>query len=100
MKELVASGLVIRSVVGEQRADVAHRKMVPRLLLVAAVLLCSVAARHRASLPPELPPGPADIFSAARPDLVHSTHLDLDLTIDFGTHVIRGSVTHDIVNRA
>lgn len=38
----------------------------------------------------------ADIHSFARPNAVRSTHLDLDLALDFDHHVARGSVTHTL----
>lgn len=70
----------------------------PRLLLIAAVLLSSVAARHRAVVtPPERQPL-ADVFSASNPRDVESTHLALDLTVDFDAQVLRGSVTHTLLH--
>ena len=38
----------------------------------------------------------ADIHSYARPAQVRSTHLDLDLLLDFERHIARGSVTHHL----
>ena len=37
-----------------------------------------------------------DVHSYAEPSRVRSTHLDLDLTLDFTAHVARGSVTHHL----
>jgi leukotriene-A4 hydrolase len=69
-----------------------------RVVLMLAVLLTFVAARHRAVAPPEREPIP-DVFSLSNPTRVTSTHLDLDLTVDFNAQVVRGSVTHTILNR-
>jgi aminopeptidase N len=71
---------------------------VRRLLVLAAIFVSSVAARQRVVLPPVIRDAPADIFSAAQPALVRTTHLSLDLTVDFDAQVIRGSATHEIDN--
>jgi leukotriene-A4 hydrolase len=42
------------------------------------------------------PAAPLDPFSASQPQSVRSTHLDLDLTVDFAAKRIRGAVTHTI----
>lgn len=42
------------------------------------------------------PAAPLDAFSSSQPQVVRSTHLDLDLTVDFAAKRIRGSVTHTI----
>jgi leukotriene-A4 hydrolase len=47
------------------------------------------------------PPSPSvptmqDVHSFAEPTKVRSTHLDLDLTLDFERHVARGKVTHHL----
>jgi hypothetical protein len=68
-----------------------------RLLLLLAVLLCFVAARRRAVPTPEREPIP-DVFSASNPTHVKSTHLSLDLTVDFNAQILRGFVTHTLVN--
>jgi aminopeptidase N len=69
-----------------------------RVLLIAAILVCTVAARHRAVVtPPERQPL-ADVFSASNPRDVESTHLALDLTVDFDAQVLRGSVTHTLLH--
>jgi hypothetical protein len=67
-------------------------------LLIAAVLLCAVAAKRRAVLPPAARQPLADAFSAANPHDVESTHLALDLTVDFGAQQLRGSVTHTLLH--
>ena len=69
-----------------------------RLVLLLAVLLTFVAAKHRGVQLPEREPIP-DVFSLSNPTRVTSTHLDLDLTVDFTTQTLRGSVTHTILNR-
>jgi len=68
-----------------------------RLLLIAAVAFSLIAAHPRAVAPPSRPPI-ADIFSASNPRQVESTHLALDLTIDFDAQILRGSVTHTLRN--
>src|SRR5436309_2535624 len=67
-----------------------------RFLLIAVVLFSLVAARHRAVVPPVREPL-ADVFSASNPRSVESTHLSLDLTVDFDAQVLRGSVTHTLL---
>jgi len=42
------------------------------------------------------PPVADDPHSFARPDQVRSTHIDLDLTLDFERHVAHGTVTHQL----
>ena len=69
-----------------------------RLSLSIALLLFAVAARHRALPPPSARPAPVDIFSAARPWDIESTHLSLDLTVDFTAQILRGSVIHTVSN--
>jgi len=69
-----------------------------RLVLLLAVLLTFVAAKHRGVQLPDRDPIP-DVFSFSNPTHVTSTHLDLDLTVDFNAQVLRGSVTHTILNR-
>ncbi|MDP9192909.1 MAG: hypothetical protein M3P06_14500 [Acidobacteriota bacterium] len=46
------------------------------------------------------PAPPLDQFSASQPQIVRSTHLDLDLTVDFATKQIRGAVTHTLEHLA
>ena len=70
-----------------------------RLLLAFAVLLCLTAARQRATLPPAGRQPIADVFSASNPHEVMSTHLSLDLTVDFDAQVLGGSVTHTLQHR-
>ena len=70
-----------------------------RLAFLAAVFVCFVAARHRAVPPPAGGHQPIpDVFTASNPRSVESTHLALDLTVDFDAHVLRGSVTHTLVH--
>jgi leukotriene-A4 hydrolase len=70
-----------------------------RVLLVVLILLTPAAARRRAVAPPEGRQPIADVFSAANAHAVTSTHLSLDLTVDFDQQVLRGSVTHTLLNR-
>ncbi len=70
-----------------------------RFLLAAAILLCLTAARQRAVSPPAGRQPIGDVFSAANPREVTSTHLSLDLTVDFDAQVLRGSVTHTLLHR-
>jgi len=69
-----------------------------RLVLLLAVLLTFVAAKHRGVQLPDRDPIP-DVFSLSNPTRVTSTHLDLDLTVDFNAQVLRGSVTHTLLHR-
>src|SRR5690242_3114239 len=70
-----------------------------RILFLAAVFVCFVAARHRAVPPPAGGHQPIpDVFTASNPRSVESTHLALDLTVDFDAKVLRGSVTHTLVH--
>lgn len=68
-----------------------------RLLLLVVVLLSFTGAKRRAIVLPERQPIP-DVFSVANVRSVSSTHLSLDLTVDFNAQVLRGSVTHTIEN--
>jgi aminopeptidase N len=70
-----------------------------RILLLVLVLLTPAAAHRRAVLPPEGRQPIADVFSASNPRAVTSTHLSLDLTVDFDQQILRGSVTHTLLNR-
>jgi leukotriene-A4 hydrolase len=69
-----------------------------KLSLGLALLLFAVAARRRVVPPPSARIAPADIFSAAQPSDIESTHLSLDLTVDFATQTLRGSVVHSVSN--
>ncbi|MDQ6799671.1 MAG: hypothetical protein M3041_02415 [Acidobacteriota bacterium] len=69
-----------------------------RLALSVALLFFTFAARQRVVPPPFARPAPVDIFSAARPSEIESTHLSLDLTVDFSTQTLRGSVLHTVSN--
>ena len=44
----------------------------------------------------DLPPTPADSHSAARPNQVRSTHLDLRLVLNFEGHFAAGTATHTL----
>jgi hypothetical protein len=69
------------------------------LLLVTVPLFAQ--RRHAASPPPPYdPPPPVDVFSAADPTQVRTTHVSLDLEVDFAKYQVRGSVTETIVNLA
>jgi leukotriene-A4 hydrolase len=70
------------------------------LSLLLLALAPGAEARHRSvrSRGPrdQGPAAPLDQFSSSQPQLVRSTHLDLDLTVDFAAKRIRGAVTHTI----
>lgn len=74
------------------------------LALVLLALVPDVEARQRSvrsgSPRDQGPAPPVDQFSASQPQLVRSTHLDLDLTVDFAARRIRGSVTHTLEHLA
>lgn len=71
-----------------------------RLLLVLALgFSFSAAAKHRGVAVPVRQPI-ADIFSVSNYAQVTSTHLVLDLTVDFTAQILRGSVTHTLSNPA
>ena len=69
-----------------------------RLALTIALLFLTVAARQRPLPQPSARPAPADVFSAAQPADIESTHLSLDLTVDFASQTLRGSVIHTVSN--
>src|SRR5436305_3816844 len=71
---------------------------VRRIVLIVAVLLCTVAAKRRATIPPVAREPLPDVFSVSNPRAVESTHLSLDLTVDFDAQVLRGSVTHTLLH--
>jgi aminopeptidase N len=70
------------------------------LALVLLALVPDAVARQRSvrsgSPRDQGPAAPLDQFSASQPQIVRSTHLDLDLTVDFAAKRVRGSVTHTI----
>jgi leukotriene-A4 hydrolase len=70
--------------------------MRPLLPLLPPLLL---AACHSTPppMPSRLPPTAADRHSAARPNEVRSTHLDLRLVLDFDGQRVDGTATHTIV---
>lgn len=57
-----------------------------RLLPLLVLASCATVTAH--------PAATDDPHSFARPDQVRSTHLDLDLTLDFARHVAEGTATH------
>ena len=74
-------------------------RAVRRFLLIALLIAFPVEARRRVVSPRTDPP-PHDQFSAAELADIRTTHLALDLTIDFDARQIRGSATHTILNLA
>lgn len=78
--------------------------MRPRTFLTSSLLfvllfVSAAAARPRGVQPPHtrVDAPPRDTFSAANPE-VRTTHLELDLTVDFEARVVRGTATHTIQN--
>lgn len=72
-----------------------------RFLAIALLLAAPVFAqrRHAALPPPPYEPlPPVDVFSSADITQAHTTHLGLDLTVDFDKYQVRGSATHTIAN--
>src|SRR3954447_7083886 len=71
-------------------------------LLFALLFAVPTFAQRRHAVP--VPPpyvanvAPQDVFSAADPAQVTTTHVDLDLTIDFDHYQVRGSATETIRN--
>lgn len=77
------------------------RTPIRRLAAIALLLAAPLFAqrRHAASPPPPYdPPPPLDVFSAAEITQVRTTHLSLDLEVDFVKYQVRGSATETIVN--
>lgn len=76
--------------------------MTPRRLVVllAFLLALPLSARPRPVAHPGAPfeTPPPDVFSFAEPAEVRTTHLSLDLDVDFDTRTIRGASTHTIAN--
>ncbi|HEX5050706.1 MAG TPA: M1 family metallopeptidase [Planctomycetota bacterium] len=68
-----------------------------RVLLSMLVLTACATGPSPTPAPAAMPD--ADIHSYARPAEVRSTHLDLDLTLDFDAHKATGSVTHRLERR-
>lgn len=67
------------------------------LLLIIALATASADARQRPVHRPDHPP-PHDIFSAAETAEIRTSHLALDLEVDFDALRLRGSATHTIIN--
>jgi leukotriene-A4 hydrolase len=77
------------------------RTPIRRLLAIALLLTVPVFAQRRhAALPPPPyeAPLPVDVFSSADITQVRTTHLSLDLTVDFDKYQVRGSATETIEN--
>ena len=66
------------------------------LLPLSAFLATAACSLSPADGQPDEPGASADLHSSARPAQVRTTHLDLDLQLDFAAHVARGSVTHTL----
>ncbi|NIJ09038.1 aminopeptidase N [Sphingomonas vulcanisoli] len=75
----------------------------PRLPLRSLTLALALASAAQAA--PDAPspilttPEARDELTYARPEIARVTHVDLDLTADFATHVMRGTATLDILAR-
>ena len=68
------------------------------ILCVAGTMLAAPAlARPDAPAPILTTQDAHDALSYARPQVARVTHVDLDLTADFATHVMRGTATLDIL---
>jgi aminopeptidase N len=73
--------------------------------VTCALLIASTASAPTATAAPDTPspiltsPDAKDVLSYARPEIARVTHVDLDLTADFKTHVMRGTATLDILAR-
>ncbi|MHB0970796.1 MAG: M1 family aminopeptidase/hydrolase [Thermoanaerobaculia bacterium] len=69
-----------------------------RLALVLLLLALLVSARPRPVARPDIlgDAPPEDVLSVAEPSKIRTTHLALDLDVDFETRTIRGTATHTI----
>lgn len=65
--------------------------------LAAAFTMSPAFARPDAAAPILTTPEANDILSYARPRVARVTHVDLDLTADFATHVMHGTAALDIL---
>jgi leukotriene-A4 hydrolase len=76
------------------------RRFLPIAASLVLVLVLPVEAQRRraAHYPVHAPPPPLDIYSASRPAEVRTTHLGLELDVDFTRREIRGTATHEIAN--
>ena len=69
-----------------------------KILIVSVSAIASVAhAAPDAPSPILTTPEAKDVLSYAVPQVARVTHVDLDLTADFTTHVMRGNATLDIL---
>ena len=69
-----------------------------KILIVSVSAIASVAhAAPDAPSPILTTPEAKDVLSYAVPQVARVTHVDLDLTADFTTHVMRGKATLDIL---
>ena len=74
-----------------------------RVLFLTLLLATPLFADRRHAVQPVVPfvpesVAPVDVFSAAEPAQVLTTHVDLDLDVDFDKYQVRGSVTETINN--
>jgi aminopeptidase N len=75
--------------------------MRPSLAALALISLASIAPAADAA--PDAPspiltsPDAKDVLSYAQPEVARVTHIDLNLTADFDTHVMRGTAALDIL---
>ncbi|HEX6159153.1 MAG TPA: leukotriene A4 hydrolase C-terminal domain-containing protein [Thermoanaerobaculia bacterium] len=77
--------------------------MRPRTLLLVFSFLLLTAARQRAVPHPTAPPAtpkPADVFTFSNTHEVTTTHVALDLSVDFGQRKLSGSATLTLDNFA
>jgi aminopeptidase N len=70
------------------------------LLFLVLLVTLTLGARSRPVTHPSQPVDapPRDVFSVARPTEIRTTHLALDLDVDFDTRTIRGTATHTITH--
>ncbi|HWI85832.1 MAG TPA: M1 family metallopeptidase [Sphingomonas sp.] len=66
-------------------------------ILGGAMVAAPLLARPDAPSPILTTPDARDTLSYARPEIARVTHVDLDLTADFGAHVMRGTAALDIL---
>ncbi len=88
---------------GRRTISSVHFRLATRLVAIALLLVLPAhAAKLR--LAPHPPPfvadaaPPHDAFSAADLTQIRTTHLTLDLEVDFAHYLVRGSATESIVN--
>jgi leukotriene-A4 hydrolase len=65
--------------------------------LGAALITAPLLARPDAPSPILITPEAHDALSYAKPQIARVTHVDLDLTADFATHIMRGTAALDIL---